>query len=173
MGFLSSLCLLVLGGYLRMRSLQLALRNLWDFEDESVAVDWTPWNESTSCGGPTSATFLRESPWNPNIRTFCFGPTCQIMDGVRISWTNSSAVAGQRNNTHSRSISGNSEPFVSVCVIFNIPCGVSRLVSSQKVRQLCLTSGSRRERFHRLSKARLNFSVGRTRWTFLWCPNSS
>ena len=38
LGRLSSLCLLVSGGRLRMRSLQLTLRGLWDFLDESVSV---------------------------------------------------------------------------------------------------------------------------------------
>ena len=42
LGQLSSLCLLVPGGRLRMRSLQLELRRLWDFLDESVVLSWTP-----------------------------------------------------------------------------------------------------------------------------------
>ena len=46
LGRLSSLCLLVPGGCPRMRSFQLALRNLWDFLNESVSVVWTPSNEA-------------------------------------------------------------------------------------------------------------------------------
>ena len=41
LGCLSSLCLLVSGSCLRIRSLQLVLHDHWDFEDESVAVTWT------------------------------------------------------------------------------------------------------------------------------------
>ena len=44
LGHLSSLCLLVPGGRLRMRSLQLVLRSNWDFVDESVEVEWPPSN---------------------------------------------------------------------------------------------------------------------------------
>ena len=46
LGRLSSLCLLVPGGQLRMRSLQLELRRQWDFTDKSVVVPWTPEIES-------------------------------------------------------------------------------------------------------------------------------
>ena len=42
LGRLSSFCLLVPGGRLRMRSLQLVLQDLWDFQGESVSVVWTP-----------------------------------------------------------------------------------------------------------------------------------
>ena len=45
LGHLSSLRLLVLGGHLQTRSLQLVLRDHGDFKDESVAVTWTPSNE--------------------------------------------------------------------------------------------------------------------------------
>ena len=41
LGRLTSLCYLVLGGRLRLRSLQLYLRESWDFVDESVLVEWT------------------------------------------------------------------------------------------------------------------------------------
>ena len=39
LGHLTSLCHLVPGG--RLRSLQLCLRESWDFVDESVSVEWT------------------------------------------------------------------------------------------------------------------------------------
>ena len=42
LGCLSPLCLLVPGGCLRVRSLQLGLRDSWDFQDETVSVPWTP-----------------------------------------------------------------------------------------------------------------------------------
>ena len=42
LGRLSSLCLLVPEGRLRVRSLQLVLRASWDFQDESVSIAWTP-----------------------------------------------------------------------------------------------------------------------------------
>ena len=42
LGRLSSLCLLVPGGLLRMRSLQLELHCQWDFVDKSMVVPWTP-----------------------------------------------------------------------------------------------------------------------------------
>ena len=45
LGRLSWLCLLVPGGHLRVQSLQMELRNQWDFEDESVVISWTPLNE--------------------------------------------------------------------------------------------------------------------------------
>ena len=41
LGRLTSLCHLVPGGRLRLRSLQLCLRESWDFVDESVSVEWT------------------------------------------------------------------------------------------------------------------------------------
>ena len=41
LGRLTSLCHLVPGGRLRLRSLQLRLRESWDFVDESVSVAWT------------------------------------------------------------------------------------------------------------------------------------
>ena len=41
LGRLMSLCHLVPGGRLRLRSLQLRLRECWDFVDESVSVEWT------------------------------------------------------------------------------------------------------------------------------------
>ena len=46
LGHLSSLCLLVPGGWLCMCSLQLELRPQWDFTDESVVVLWTSESES-------------------------------------------------------------------------------------------------------------------------------
>ena len=46
LGHLSSLCLPVLRGCLRMRSFQLELCRRWDFRDESVVVPWTPKVES-------------------------------------------------------------------------------------------------------------------------------
>ena len=46
LGRLSSLCLLVRGGLLRMRSHQLELCRQWDFMDISVMVPWTPEIES-------------------------------------------------------------------------------------------------------------------------------
>ena len=45
LGRLSSLCLLVPGGRLRMQSLQFVLRSSWDFEDVSVLVEWSPSNQ--------------------------------------------------------------------------------------------------------------------------------
>ena len=42
LGHLSSLTLLVKGGMLRMRSLQLQLRDLWDFQDETQRIPWDP-----------------------------------------------------------------------------------------------------------------------------------
>ena len=41
LGRLSSLCHLVSGGRLRMRSLQLLLRDHWDFVEVSVVLSWT------------------------------------------------------------------------------------------------------------------------------------
>ena len=41
LGRLMLLCHLVPGGWLRLRSLQLRLRECWDFVDESVSVAWT------------------------------------------------------------------------------------------------------------------------------------
>ena len=38
-------CLLVPGGRLRMRSLQLVLCSAWDFVDESVVMEWSPSNQ--------------------------------------------------------------------------------------------------------------------------------
>ena len=42
LGHLSSLTLLVKGGMLRMRSLQIHLRSRWDFRDESLRIAWDP-----------------------------------------------------------------------------------------------------------------------------------
>ena len=42
LGVLSSMIQLVLGGRLRMRSLQLALRRQWDYADQSQLVEWSP-----------------------------------------------------------------------------------------------------------------------------------
>ena len=42
LGHLSSLTLLVKGGMLRMRSLQLRLRSRWDFRDELLRIPWDP-----------------------------------------------------------------------------------------------------------------------------------
>ena len=42
LGQLSSLTLLVKGGMLRMRSLQIRLRSRWDFRDESLRIPWDP-----------------------------------------------------------------------------------------------------------------------------------
>ena len=42
LGHLASLTQLILGGRLRTRSLQLALRNQWDFQDESALISWSP-----------------------------------------------------------------------------------------------------------------------------------
>ena len=42
LGHLSSLTQLIPGGRLRMRSLQLQLKKMWDFKDNSVLVPWTP-----------------------------------------------------------------------------------------------------------------------------------
>ena len=41
-GHLSSLTLLVKGGMLRMRSLQVRLRSRWDFRDEFLRIPWDP-----------------------------------------------------------------------------------------------------------------------------------
>ena len=41
-GHLSSLILLVKGGMLRMRSLQIRLRSRWDFRDELLRIPWDP-----------------------------------------------------------------------------------------------------------------------------------
>ena len=46
LGRLASLCHLVPGGRLWMRSLQLCLRERWDFADKEVVVSWTPEIES-------------------------------------------------------------------------------------------------------------------------------
>ena len=43
LGHLSSLTLLVKGGMLRMRSLQIRLRYRWDFRDELLRIPWDPW----------------------------------------------------------------------------------------------------------------------------------
>ena len=45
LGHLSSVCLLIPVGRLRMRSLQLVLRSSWDFEDKLVEVEWFPSNQ--------------------------------------------------------------------------------------------------------------------------------
>ena len=42
LGHLASLTQLIPGGRLRTRSLQLALRNQWDFQDESALISWSP-----------------------------------------------------------------------------------------------------------------------------------
>ena len=42
LGHLSSLTLLVKGGMLRMRSLQIRLRSMWDFRDELLRIPWDP-----------------------------------------------------------------------------------------------------------------------------------
>ena len=42
LGHLSSLTLLVKGGLLRMRSLQIRLRSKWDFRDELLRIPWDP-----------------------------------------------------------------------------------------------------------------------------------
>ena len=42
LGHLSSLTLLVKGGMLRMRSLQIRLRSSWDFRDELLRIPWDP-----------------------------------------------------------------------------------------------------------------------------------
>ena len=42
LGHLSSLTLLVKGGMLRMRSLQIRLRSRWDFRDELLRIAWDP-----------------------------------------------------------------------------------------------------------------------------------
>ena len=42
LGRLSSLCHMVPGGRLRLRSLQLLLRQQWDFVDKSVVPAWSP-----------------------------------------------------------------------------------------------------------------------------------
>ena len=42
LGHLSSLTLLVKGGMLRMRSLQIRLRSRWDFRDELLHISWDP-----------------------------------------------------------------------------------------------------------------------------------
>ena len=42
LGHLSSLTLLVKGGMLRMRSLQIRLRPRWDFRDELLRIPWNP-----------------------------------------------------------------------------------------------------------------------------------
>ena len=42
LGHLSSLTLLVKGGMLRMRSLQIRLRSRWDFRDELLCIPWDP-----------------------------------------------------------------------------------------------------------------------------------
>ena len=42
LGHLSSLTLLVKGGMLRMRSLQIHLRSRWDFRDELLRIPWDP-----------------------------------------------------------------------------------------------------------------------------------
>ena len=42
LGHLSSLTLLVPGGMLRMRSLQICLRNQWDFLDDQILISWSP-----------------------------------------------------------------------------------------------------------------------------------
>ena len=42
LGHLSSLTLLVKGGMLRMRSLQICLRSRWDFRDELLCIPWDP-----------------------------------------------------------------------------------------------------------------------------------
>ena len=42
LGHLSSLALLVKGGMLRMRSLQIRLRSRWDFRDELLRIPWDP-----------------------------------------------------------------------------------------------------------------------------------
>ena len=42
LGHLSSLTLMVKGGMLRMRSLQIRLRSRWDFGDELLRISWYP-----------------------------------------------------------------------------------------------------------------------------------
>ena len=42
LGVLSSMIQLILGGRLRMQSLQLVLRRAWDHCDQSILVNWTP-----------------------------------------------------------------------------------------------------------------------------------
>ena len=42
LGHLSSLTILVKGGMLRMRSLQICLRSRWDFRDELLRIPWDP-----------------------------------------------------------------------------------------------------------------------------------
>ena len=42
LGHLSSLTLLIKGGMLRMRSLQIRLRSRWDFQDELLRIPWDP-----------------------------------------------------------------------------------------------------------------------------------
>ena len=62
LGHLSPLSLLVPSGCLRMRFLQLVLRDSWDFQDESVSVPWTPSILEDLRWCPTSAVSLRTYP---------------------------------------------------------------------------------------------------------------
>ena len=60
LGHLSSLTLLVKGGMLRMRSLQLRLRSKWNFRDDYLRIPWDPLCRRIFYGGPERSNNVRE-----------------------------------------------------------------------------------------------------------------
>ena len=74
LGRLSSLCLLVPEGCLCMRSLQLRLRVLWDFLDESVSVAWTPSNTLDLFWWSDIWNLLARVPLQPHLPDLLFWP---------------------------------------------------------------------------------------------------
>ena len=174
LGCLSYLCLLVPGGCLRLRSLQLALRNLWDLVDESVAVVWTPSNES-------------DLLWWSNIRKLLAGVSLEPQHQDLLFWSDGSDQ-GWGANLMGQFISGRWS--VEECTF---------LINLRELRAICLglhhfqhslqghligvfsdntTAVSyiwkQGGHFHRLSTTKFKFfSVGRSSWAFLLCSSSS
>ena len=97
LGHLSSLTLLVPGGMLRMRLLQLCLKDQWDFLDDQFQVSWSPLRGSSLVGSSGTAAGGRESLsprsrrqlflrrlgrrlGGPSRRTPCLGPLVSSSD---------------------------------------------------------------------------------------------
>ena len=98
LGRLSSLCLLVPGGRLWMRSLQLVLRSGWDFVNKLVEVEWSPSNQEDLLWCPTSPVFLKEFLLRRITLTFSSGQTSRTRGGVLISTTSLFRASGLRRS---------------------------------------------------------------------------
>ena len=108
LGCLSSLCHLVPGGRLRMRSLQLVLRDHWDFKYESVTVSWTPSIESVLDWWSDVRHLLVGVSLDSPQPDLLFWSDASDQGWGRTSSTSSPWVAGPRWSGSTSSIFGNS-----------------------------------------------------------------